>query len=105
MPSTIGSTNVYIINGRIVVAKNAIKAIEVFNEHLKEIGKYSEDVRTLTAVSDGSNTCPSFSAIIKEYKVSLKELTDWIAKVRRSNISDDGLARDLLNLINGNNNS
>ena len=80
MANNITTTHVYKVNGRLVIAKDAVEAINILTEYLKDTnGEYCvEDVTSLEMITDGY-TCSSNDAIVKNPKIdiSVADIRNW----------------------------
>ena len=103
MTNNITTTHVYKVNGRLVIAKNAVEAINILAEYLKDTnGEYCvEDVTSLEMITDGY-ACSSNDAIVKNPKIdiSVKNIQEWLMNnVAYSNKSIESIAIDLHKFI------
>lgn len=77
MKSSITITHIYKVNGYLVVARNAVEAINVLTEYLKGIigEHHTEDIISLEVIDEG---CGS-DALIKNPKIdiSVEDIRNW----------------------------
>lgn len=103
MAEDIKIAHVYKVNGRLVVAKDAVEAINILNEYLEGVGsKYNtEEITSLELITDGY-PCSSNTAIFKSPKIdiSLEDIRKWFTdNILNSNKSIEDKVNDLHTFI------
>lgn len=101
--NNITTTHVYKVNGRLVVAKDAVEAINVLTEYIKDTSsEYEvEEITTLELITDGY-PCSSNNALLKHSKIdiSAKDIQEWLMNnIANSNKSIESIARELYKFI------